>query len=163
MLELVHTDVRGKHSVETKGGIRNLALSANDIMTRMRWVFPITKDKVVEALEHVAKNVADPEDLPLGRAGFDGVGDFECPRGAFPQPLLVKIETNPPYVPQRNALAECTFGAITGITRSLLMGAQDLPQKLWREAATTVLYMRPGRLRQSCGTRHTWSPGTTRR
>lgn len=92
--------------------------SADDI-TRMHWVLPtITKNKVAEALQDV---------------------DSRC--SAFPQSLGVKIETNPPDVPQSNARAERGFGTIIGMTRGLLREVPQLPHKRLGEAATMVVYL----------------------
>lgn len=100
-------------------------MSADD-STRIRRAFPVaTKDKVADALQHL-----------------------ESRRGAFPKSLGVKIERNPPYVPVGEVIAECRFGTISGMTRSLLTVLLLLPNDLRGEAATTVVC--------SCS----WTPAT---
>ena len=60
---------------------------------------------------------------------------------SYCQSLGIKIETNPPHIPQGNAIAERGFGSIFGTTRKLLLGAPHLPDKLWVEAFQTAFYL----------------------
>lgn len=97
-------------------------------MTRMRCIFPMTtKDKVADALQDVVKSVADPEGMSIGRLRVDGPGQFKGRCAALAPSHAIKIETDPPYVSQGNAIAEHGFGTIICITRSLLTAAPHLP------------------------------------
>ena len=70
----------------------------------------------------------------FGKIHCDGGAEF---KGRF-QELCVSfgiiIETNVPYIPEGNAIAELGFGTIMGTTRRLLLGAPHLPGRLWAEA-----------------------------
>ena len=88
------------------------------------------------------KDVADPEGISIGKIRCDGGGEF---RGRFPalaESLGIPIETNAPYIPQGNSIAERGFGTIIGVTCSLLLGAPHLPEKLWAEALKAAVYIR---------------------
>ena len=55
--------------------------------------------------------------------------------------LGIIIETNAPYIPQGNAIAERGFGTIVGTARHLLLGVPHLPDRLWAEAFKATIYI----------------------
>ena len=65
---------------------------------------------------------------------------------SYCQSLGIKIETNPPHIPQGNTIAERGFGSIFGTIWKLLLGAPHLPDKPWVEAFQTAIYL------------HNWTP-----
>ena len=96
----------------------------------MRWVVLIrTKDEAADALKQVVQDVVDLEGTCIGKIRCDGGGEFEGRFQAPAEALVIPIETNAPYIPQGNPIAECGFGTIIGVTRSLLLGAPHLPEK----------------------------------
>ena len=88
-----------------------------DDMTRMRWIYAMkSKDEAAEALENFVKDVADPEGLCIGRIRCDGGGEFKGRFYGLADSLGIKVETNAPYIPQGNAIAERGFGIIIGLS-----------------------------------------------
>ena len=84
-----------------------------DDKSRIRWGVPIkTKDETAEGLQALVQEVADPEGLCIGKVHCDGGPEF---KGRF-QELCVShgiiIETNAPYIPEGNAIAERGFGTL---------------------------------------------------
>ena len=143
-LALVHVDLWGKHPVESFGGCQSLAMFTDD-MSRMRWVVIVkTKDEVADALRQVIQDVADPEGICIDKIRCDGGGKFRGRFQALAESLGIPIETNAPYLPQGNSIAERGFGTIIGVTRSLLLGAPHVPEKLWAEALKAAVYIRNG-------------------
>ena len=141
-LELVHVDLWGKHPVVSYGDCQPIAMFADD-MSRMRWVVLIrTKDEAADALKLVVQDVADAEGICVGNIRCNGGGQFKGRFQALAESLGIPIKTNAPYIPQGNSIAERGFGTIIGITRSLLLGAPHLPEKLWGEALTAAVYIR---------------------
>ena len=113
-----------------------------DDMSRMRWIYALkSKDEAVGALEEFIKDVADPEGLCIGRIRCDGGGEFKGRFFELAESLGIKVNTNAPYIPQGNAIAERGFGIIIGITRSLMLGATHMPDQLWVEAAHAAVYV----------------------
>ena len=136
-LELVHADTWGKHPVASYSGCQSAVMFTDD-KSQMRWGVPLkTKDQAVEGLQLLVRDVADPEGLCVGTVHCDGGGEFMGKFLSYCQSLGIKIETNPPHIPQGNAIAERGFGSIFGTTRKLLLGAPHLPDKLWAEAFPT--------------------------
>lgn len=66
----------------------------------------VTKDKVTEALDDMVKNVADQEGFFIGCLRVDGGAEVKGRFSALAQSLRIKVETNPPYVPQGSVIAE---------------------------------------------------------
>ena len=58
------------------------------------------------------------------------------------QPLGIPIDTNAPYIPQGNSIAERGCGTIIGITRSLLLKAPHLREKFWGKTLKAAVYIR---------------------
>ena len=56
--------------------------------------------------------------------------------------LGIIIEANVPYIPEGNAVAERGFGTILGTTRRLLLGAPQLPGRLWGDAFEAAIYVK---------------------
>ena len=54
----------------------------------------------------------------------------------------IPIETNPHYIPKGNSIAGRGVGTIIGISRSLQLGAPQLPEKLWEDAIKGSVYIR---------------------
>ena len=78
----------------------------------------------------------------IGEINCDGGAEF---KGRFQElcvSLGINIETNAPYIPEGNAIAERDFGTIMGTTRRLLMGAPNLPGRLWAEAFKAAIYIK---------------------
>ena len=99
--------------------------------SHMRWGVPIkTKDAPAEGLHAFVQEVADPAGLCIGKIQCDGGAEF---KGRFQElcvSLGIIIETNTPYIPEGNAIAERGFGTIIGTARRLLLGAPHLPDRL---------------------------------
>lgn len=55
--------------------------------------------------------------------------------------LWIAVETSPPYVPQKNSVAERELGTIIGAARRLMLGAPHLPRQLWAEAVKAAIYI----------------------
>ena len=55
--------------------------------------------------------------------------------------LGIIIETNAPYIPEGNAIAERCLGTIMVTTRHLLLGAPHLPGRLRAEAFKAAIYL----------------------
>ncbi|CAB1110066.1 unnamed protein product [Ectocarpus sp. CCAP 1310/34] len=139
-LALLHVDT-WSHSVKSLGGHKGAVMFTCD-NTRMRFGFPIkSKDAAAEALETVVKEEADPEGLCITTLHCDGGGEFKGRFAALAASLGIKIETNAPYMPQGNAVAERGFGTVAAITRRLLLGAPHLPESLWAEAFQYAIYI----------------------
>ncbi len=139
-LEHLHVDT-WSHSVKSLGGHKGAVMFTCD-NTRMRFGFPIkSKDAAAEALETVVKEEADPEGLCVTTLHCDGGGEFKGRFAALAESLGIKIETNAPYMPQGNAVAERGFGTVAAITRRLLLGAPHLPESLWAEAFQYAIYI----------------------
>ena len=107
----------------------------------MRWGVPIkTKGATAEGLHALAQEVSDPTGLCMGKIHCDGGAEF---KGRF-QELCVSfgiiIETNAPYIPEGNAIAERVFGTIIGTTHRLLLGAPHLSGRLWAEALSREIH-----------------------
>ena len=68
------------------------------------------------------------------------MGSEMCIRDRLCVSLGIIIETNAPYIPEGNAIAEHGFGTIMGTTRRLLLGAPHLPGRLWAEAFKAAVY-----------------------
>lgn len=88
------------------------------------------------------QDVADPKGICIGKITCDGGGEFGRRFQALAESLGIPIETNAPHIPQGNSIAERGFGTIIGVTRSLLLGAPHLPEKLWAEALKPAVYIR---------------------
>ena len=111
-LALAHVDLWGKHPVESFEGCQSLAMFTDD-MSRMRWVVMIkTKDEAAGALSQVIQDVADLEGICIGKIRCDGGGEFRGRFQALAESLGIPIETNAPYIPQGNYIAERGFGII---------------------------------------------------
>ena len=106
-----------------------------DDKSRMRWGVPIkTKDETEEGLQALVQEVDDPEDLCIGKVHGDGGAAFKGRFQALCESLRIIIETNAPYIPQGNSIAERGLVTIIGTARCLLLGAPHLPDRLWTEA-----------------------------
>ena len=68
---------------------------------------------------------------------------------SYCQSLGIKIETNPPHIPQGNAIAERGFGSIFGSTRKLLLGAPHLLTSCGRKPSKPPFTCTIGRRRTS--------------
>ena len=78
----------------------------------------------------------------IGEINCDGGAEF---KGRFQElcvSLGINIETNAPYIPEGNAIAERGFGTIMGTTRRLLLGALHLPGRQWAEAFKATIYIK---------------------
>ena len=84
------------------------------------------------------KDVADPEGISIGKIRCDGGGEFRGRFQALAESLGIPIETNEPHIP----IVERGFGTIVGVTRSLLLRAPPLPEKLCAEALKAAVYIR---------------------
>ena len=130
-LEVVHVDLWGKHPVVLYGGCQSIAMFTDD-MSRMRWVVLIrTKDEAVDALKQVVEDIADPEGMCVGKIRCDGGGEFKGGIQALAESLGIPIEMNASYIPQGNSF-----------TRSLLLGAPHLLEKLRGEALEAAVHIR---------------------
>ena len=138
----MHADVWGKHSVESYSGCQSVVMFTDD-HSRMSWGVPIkTKNATAEGLHALVQQVADPAGLCIGVIHCDGGAEF---KGRFQElcvSLGIIIETNAPYIPEGNAIAERGFGTIMGTTRSLLWGAPHPPGRLWAEAFKAAIYIK---------------------
>ena len=138
-LELIDADTWGKHPVASYSGCQSAVMFTDD-KSQMRWGVPLkTKDQAVEGIQLLVRDVADPEGLCVGTVHCDGGGEFMGKFLSYCQSLGIKIETNPPHIPQGNAIAERGYGSIFGTTRKLLLGAPHLPDKPW----ACLLYTSP--------------------
>ena len=138
-LDIVDVDLWGKHPIKSYGGFQTPVMFTDD-KSRMRWGVPIkSKDEAKEALQMVVQDVADPEGLCIVKINCDGGAEFRGRFQALCELLKIIIQTNVPYIPQGNAIAERGFGTIIGTARSFLLGAPHLPAQLWAEAVKTAI------------------------
>ena len=71
LLEIVHAEVWGKHSVESYSDRQSVVMFTDD-HSRVRWGVPIkTKDATAEGLHALVQEVADPAGLCIGKIHCD--------------------------------------------------------------------------------------------
>ena len=81
-----------------------------DDHSRIRWGVPIkTKDATAEGLHALVQEVADPVGLCIGKIHCGGGAEMFQELCAS---LGIIIETNAPYIPEGNAIAERGFGTL---------------------------------------------------
>ena len=73
------------------------------------------------------------------KVNCDGGAEFRGRSQALCESLGIMIQTNAPYIPQGNIIAERGFGTIIGTARSLLLGAPHLPAQMWAEAVKIAI------------------------
>ena len=114
-----------------------------DDHSRMRWGVPIkTEDATAEALHALVQEVADPAGLCIENIRCDRGPEFTGRFQALCVSLGIVIETNAPYIPEGNAIAERGLGTIMVTTRRLLLGTPHLPGRLWVEAFKATIYIK---------------------
>lgn len=98
-----------------------------------------TKDEVEEAVRYLIKEVADPEGLCLGKIRCEGGREFQGRIAELASNVGIKVETSSPfYITQENSIAERGFGTTIGMTKSRIMGAPHLADRLWGEVAKVL-------------------------
>ena len=137
----MHADASGKYSVELYSDCQRAVMFTHD-NSHMRWGAPIkTTAPAAEGLHALVQEIDDPAGLCIGKIHCDGGAEFKGTFQEFCVSLGITIETNAPYIPEENVIAERGFGTITGTTRRLLLGAPHLPDGLWAEAFRAAIYM----------------------
>lgn len=71
--------------------------------------------EAVDALRLLVPEDVDPEGIFIGTISCDGGGEFQWMFENLAKSLRTKIETNAPYIPQGNTVAERSYGTIMGL------------------------------------------------
>ena len=108
------------HLVDSHRGCLSAVMFTDD-KSQMTWRVPIEiKDETAEGCQALVQEVADPEGVCIGKAHCDGGADFKGRFQVLCESLEIVTETNAPYMPQRNAIAERGVGTTIGSPRRLL-------------------------------------------
>ncbi len=140
--ELIHSDVCGPISPDTKGGNRYY-VSFIDDFTRKSWVFLIkNKDEVLEKFKEFYTLMETQHNIKIKSILSDGGGEYvngEFKKFAKEKGFIQRI--TPPYTPQRNGLAERFNRTIMEKVRCMIITA-NLKKEFWGEAVNYANYIR---------------------
>ncbi|MBA3284504.1 MAG: DDE-type integrase/transposase/recombinase, partial [Nitrosopumilus sp.] len=140
--ELIHSDVCGPISPETKGGNRYY-VSFIDDFTRKSWVFLIKrKDEVLEKFREFYTLMETQHKIKIKSILSDGGGEYvneEFKKFSKEKGFIQRI--TPPYTPQRNGLAERFNRTIMEKVRCMINTA-NFEKEFWGEAVNYANYIR---------------------
>lgn len=140
-LELIHGDLCGPISPETKGGNRYFMLLVDDY-TRVMWAYMlVTKDEALEAFKKFRVLVETSTEHKVKMLRTDRGGEFCSNRfAAYCEDTGVARQYTTPYTPQQNGVVERRNRTVVAMARSFLK-EKKLPSSLWGEAVRHSVYV----------------------
>ncbi|WVZ24094.1 hypothetical protein V8G54_002638 [Vigna mungo] len=140
-LDVVHADICGPLETPSLAGNRYFVVFVDEF-SRMCWAFMIkAKSEALEIFKKYVVNVERESGKTLKILRTDGGGEFTSHAfELFCQEKGITHEVTAPYTPQHNALVERRNRTIMNMARCLLK-EKELPQNLWAEAVSTVVYL----------------------
>ncbi|KAM0008922.1 putative RNA-directed DNA polymerase [Helianthus debilis subsp. tardiflorus] len=140
-LELVHADLCGPITPQTKGGNRYFFLIVDDFC-RYMWVYLLkSKDEALSKFKNFTTEVKKHKSWKIGTIRTDRGGEFTSKAfDQFCDDEGIKHQLTAPYTPQQNSVVERRNRTVMEVTRSLLK-TMALPEFLWGEAVRQTVYL----------------------
>ncbi|KAI3818795.1 hypothetical protein L1987_12613 [Smallanthus sonchifolius] len=140
-LELVHADLCGPITPQTKGGNRYFMLLVDDF-TRYMWVYLIeTKDQAFQKFKWFKAQLEKESKCKTKMLQTDRGDEFTSHIfNEFCRNEGIQRQLTAPYTPQQNGVVERRNRTVVEITRSLLK-SMSVPEVLWGEAVRHSVYI----------------------
>ena len=139
-LELIHSDICDLKFIQTRGG-KKYFLTLIDDCIRYCYVYLLrSKDEALEMFQHFKNEVENQLDRKIKVIRSDRGGEYEAPFGDFCSQHGIIHQTNAPYSPQQNGVAERKNRTLKEVMNALLL-SYGLPQNMWGEAILSANYI----------------------
>ncbi|KAJ0828650.1 putative RNA-directed DNA polymerase [Helianthus annuus] len=140
-LELIHADLCGPITPQTKGGNRYFMLLVDDF-TRYMWVYLLeTKDQAFQKFKWFKAEAEKEGKCKVKMLRTDRGGEFTSQAfNEFCRNEGIKRQLTAPYTPQQNGVVERRNRTVVEMTRSFLK-SMSVPEALWGEAVRHSVYI----------------------
>ncbi|KAK9074991.1 hypothetical protein SSX86_003310 [Deinandra increscens subsp. villosa] len=140
-LELLHADLCGPITPQSKGGNSYFLLIVDDF-SRYMWVYLLkSKDEALSYFKIFKSKVERESEYKVKTLRTDLGGEFNSQAfKEFCQEKGIRRQTTAPYTPQQNGVVERKNRTVLGMTRSFLK-AKNVPETLWGEAVRHTVYI----------------------
>jgi len=142
LLELVHNNVCGPMMTTFYGGARYFVTFIDDFSRKIHVYLLKAKGKVFDKFKAYKALVENQTGMKIKTLRSNNEGNFVSKKfDDFLRECGIKRQTNAPYTPQQNGVAEQANKTIMECARSMIH-AQGLDLEFWAEAVNTVIYIK---------------------